>query len=188
MIKTLFVACYILSILFLLLGLCGLFGSIKAKRKSKLAPCLLSAYLVSVIFFFFVFLTMTIVMFAAPPAVFGESCDKGSSTKVIESLYNLNEDAKQNYCSDSCPCFLNSSNVNSTLWNWLQVNNRNVTTDSSLGYPNFRSCLKSVDDEANGVLLGSLEDFLGCSGWCSNDAARFLRFSDINFCTSESNL
>jgi hypothetical protein len=62
---------YIISIVFLILALCGLFGSIKAKRKNKLAPCLLSAYLVSVVFFFAIFLAITIILFAAPPAVFG---------------------------------------------------------------------------------------------------------------------
>jgi uncharacterized protein with PQ loop repeat len=82
-IKTLIVVCYILSILFLLLALCGLFGSIKAKRKNKLAPCLLTMYLISVVFFFFVFISVTIVLFAAPPAIFGSTCEKGSSTKLI---------------------------------------------------------------------------------------------------------
>lgn len=66
-----FIFVYIISIVFLLVALGGLFGSIKAKRKNKLAPCLLSAYLISVVFFFAIFLTMTIVLFAAPPAVFG---------------------------------------------------------------------------------------------------------------------
>lgn len=62
---------YIVSIVFLVLALCGIYGSIKAKKKNKLAPCLLSAYSVSVVIFFVIFVIMTIVIFAAPPAVFG---------------------------------------------------------------------------------------------------------------------
>ena len=73
-VKNLFIFFYVMSILFLLLAFCGLYGSIKARRKNKLAPCLLSAYLISVIVFFIVFLAMTITMFVAPPAVFGETC------------------------------------------------------------------------------------------------------------------
>lgn len=90
-VKTLFVFFYIISILFLLLAFSGLYGSIKAKRKNKLAPCLLSAYLVSVVVFFVIFLGMTITMFAAPPAVFGDSCVQGSSTKLVEDLNRLSE-------------------------------------------------------------------------------------------------
>lgn len=74
-VKKLFVFFYVMSILFLLLAFCGLYGSIKAQgKKGKLAPCLLSAYLISVVIFFTVFVAMTITMFAAPPAIFGETC------------------------------------------------------------------------------------------------------------------
>lgn len=62
---------YVVSIIFFLLALCGLYGSIKAKRKNKLAPCLLSIYFVGVIIFFIVFLVLTIIFFSAPSAVFG---------------------------------------------------------------------------------------------------------------------
>lgn len=69
--KTLLAIFYVVSIVFLVLALCGVYGSIKAKKKNKLAPCLLSAYSISVVVFFVVFLIMTIAIFAAPPAVFG---------------------------------------------------------------------------------------------------------------------
>ena len=77
---------YVISIVFMILSMCGLYGSIKAKRKNKLAPCLLSTYFVGVVIFFLVFLALTIVFFAAPSAVFGDDCTKGSKTNLIQSL------------------------------------------------------------------------------------------------------
>lgn len=75
LVKKLFVFFYVISILFLLLAFCGLYGSIKARgKKNKLSSCMLSIYLISVIVFFLAFLAMTITMFAAPPAIFGASC------------------------------------------------------------------------------------------------------------------
>ena len=70
------VAMYVISIFFLFLSVSGMYGTIKIKRKgaSKVGNCLLSAYSIGVIVFAATFLVCTIVFFAAPPSILGESC------------------------------------------------------------------------------------------------------------------
>lgn len=75
--------------------------------------------------------------------------------------------------------------MKSNLATWLTDNNR-VFNNKNTSFINYRSCIKDPVTDANGFLLGTLEDILDCGGWCvSDDYPKFLRFSDINFCTSK---
>ena len=51
---------------------------------------------------------------------------------------------------------------------------------------NYQSCY-SNDIDPNILLMGALEEFLECSGWCPNETLRFYRFSDINKCLTNCN-
>lgn len=79
---------YISSIIFLLLGVAGLAGSLKSssKRESK-GTCLLALYSVGVFVFFVIFLGATIFFFVGPEAIFGTDCTNGSKTDLVQNLY-----------------------------------------------------------------------------------------------------
>jgi len=70
---------YIGSIIFLLLGISGLYGSLKGGKGKKGNKCLLGLYSIGVIVFFFVFFAATLVFFLGPKAAFYDSCDGGGS-------------------------------------------------------------------------------------------------------------
>lgn len=70
---------YVGSIVFLLLGISGLYGSLKGGSKKKGNKCLLGLYSIGVIVFFFVFLAGTLVFFLGPKAIFFESCNSGGT-------------------------------------------------------------------------------------------------------------
>lgn len=84
---------YIISIFFLFLSLCGIYGAIKTKRKasSKAGNCLLSIYSIGVMIFLLIFFICTITFFAAPPSIFGDDCTSGAKTQLVAQLYELNK-------------------------------------------------------------------------------------------------
>ena len=66
---------YVLSILFLVLSFCGIYGSIKARsKKSKIGSCLLSIYFIGVVIFLVVFVIASVLFFIAPSSLFGGTC------------------------------------------------------------------------------------------------------------------
>lgn len=69
------------AIIFLLLGMCGLYGACKTRKKhNKIGNCLLAAYFVGVIVFLFLFASGTIFFFVAPNSILGDECTEGSKT------------------------------------------------------------------------------------------------------------
>ncbi len=70
---------YIGSIVFLLFGISGLYGSLKTGKDKKGNKCLLGLYSIGVILFFFLFLAGTIVFFVGPKALFYENCNAGGT-------------------------------------------------------------------------------------------------------------
>lgn len=82
------IALYLSSILFLLLGVAGLSGSMKgmSKKESK-GSCLLGLFSIGVIVFFFAFLAGTIFFFVGPETIFGTDCTQGSKTTLVNDLY-----------------------------------------------------------------------------------------------------
>lgn len=61
---------YIGSIVFLLLGIAGLYGSLKGGKNKKGNKCLLGLYTIGVIVFFFAFLAGALVFFLGPRTMF----------------------------------------------------------------------------------------------------------------------
>ena len=45
--------------------------------------------------------------------------------------------------------------------------------------------MEDPDNSGNALLLGTLEEFLDCGGWCSGDDPKFLKFTDINYCVQK---
>jgi hypothetical protein len=70
---------YIGSIVFLLLGVAGLYGSLKGGKGKKGNKCLLGLYSIGIILFFFVFFAGTLVFFLGPKAIFFDKCDAGGA-------------------------------------------------------------------------------------------------------------
>ncbi len=61
--------------MFLLLGMCGLYGACKTRKKNnKMGNCLLGAYFIGVIIFLFLFIAGTIFFFVAPGSILGDNC------------------------------------------------------------------------------------------------------------------
>lgn len=82
---------YVLSIVFLVLGLCGLYGGCKTRKKNnKLGNCLLGVYFVGVFIFLILFAGSTIFFFVGPSSIIGDNCQEGSKTMLIQELYNAN--------------------------------------------------------------------------------------------------
>jgi hypothetical protein len=74
----------------LLLGIAGLYGSLKGGKNNKKGnPCLLGLYSLGVLVFFALFLGATIFFFVGPQAIFGLDCKSGSKTTLINDLYNF---------------------------------------------------------------------------------------------------
>ena len=75
------VVLYLSSAVFMVLGICGLYGAIKARKKSKgSGNCLLGFYFIGVVIFFLLFLSGGIFFFIGPEAIFGTDCESGSKT------------------------------------------------------------------------------------------------------------
>lgn len=82
------IALYLSSIIFLLLGVAGLTGSMKGmSKKENKGTFLLFLFSIGVTVFFVVFLAGTIFFFVGPEAIFGTDCTSGSKTTLINELY-----------------------------------------------------------------------------------------------------
>lgn len=111
----------------MILGICGVYGALKAKKKEKNSGnCLLFFYLIGVLIFFVLFTAGTVFFFVGPQAIFGTDCKQGSKTTLVNELYNLTNNAKDNFCTDSYQCYINDEN--SYLAGWLRDNGRIYTT------------------------------------------------------------
>ena len=94
------ISLYIASFMFLLLGICGIYGVVKNRRKGHGAGnCFLGVYFIGILIFLLAFAGATIFFFVGPEAIFGSDCTHGSKTSLIEELYELNNVAKDEFCS-----------------------------------------------------------------------------------------
>ena len=83
---------YVSSIIFLLLGVAGLSGSIKSsKSKESRGTCLLALFSIGIFVFFVLFLVATVFFFVGPQIIFGDDCRTGAKTSLIDSLYNTSQ-------------------------------------------------------------------------------------------------
>jgi hypothetical protein len=72
------------------LGIAGLYGSLKGGKNNKKGnPCLLGLYSLGILVFFVIFLASTIFFYVGPQAIFGNNCQSGSKTTLINDLYNF---------------------------------------------------------------------------------------------------
>ncbi len=109
--------------LFLLMGISGLYGSIRRKKGN----CLFGIYMIGVLIFFFLFLGACIFFFVGPEAIFGADCKHGSKTSLIADLYGFSNEASTVLCK-SCQCYVKDSD--SFLKTYLTQNQfTNFTSD-----------------------------------------------------------
>ena len=122
---------YVSSIVFLLLGVAGLAGSIKSssKRESK-GKCLLGLFSIGIFIFFLVFLGATIFFFVGPEAIFGTDCTTGSKTDLVQSLYRTSDEAYSMFCREKCACKINDKN--SELYQVLSDPDLNYKLDGEI--------------------------------------------------------
>lgn len=74
----------------MVLGICGIYGAIKSRKRSKSSGnCLLFFYFIGVTIFFLIFLGGTIFLFVGPEMIFGTDCTHGAKTNLIRDLYNI---------------------------------------------------------------------------------------------------
>ena len=180
---------YISSIVFLLLGVAGLAGSLKSsKKKENKGTCLLALYSFGIFVFFVIFLGGTIFFFVGPQAIFGTDCTQGSKTDLINNLYATSDEAYKVFCSDNCPCQLDKG---SDLYiNELsKIQTFNI---SDAGVTKYADCPTIDTNNENIDVLAAIEELLNCGGWCplSNTAEAdpasvyYYRFRNINDCSS----
>jgi hypothetical protein len=81
---------YLTSLLFLMLGVAGLTGSMRQSsgRADSNGGCLLGVFSIGIMIFFIVFLAGTIFFFIGPENIFGNDCTQGSKTSLIQDLYS----------------------------------------------------------------------------------------------------
>lgn len=102
---------YIGSIVFLLLGISGLYGSLKTGKDRKGNKCLLGLYSIGVIVFFFVFLAGIFVFFLGPRTIFFSDCTSGGSGDLNFQLLVKSNDVYGKFCKDDCPCYVDPKNT-----------------------------------------------------------------------------
>ena len=71
---------YVSSFVFMVLGICGLYGVLKNRKKKNSGTCLLGIYFIGVVIFLLAFIGGTIFFFVGPEAIFGTDCKQGSKT------------------------------------------------------------------------------------------------------------
>ena len=75
---------YLASAVFMVLGICGLYGAIQARKKSKRSGnCLLFFYFIGIMVFFFLFIAGAVLFFIGPETIFGSSCQHGAKTDMV---------------------------------------------------------------------------------------------------------
>lgn len=184
------IALYISSIVFLLLGVAGLSGSMKGmSKKENRGTCLLGLFSIGVMVFFVVFLAGTIFFFVGPETIFGTDCTTGSKTTLIADLYKTSQEAYGIFCTSTCKC--NIKDPNSYLAKTLPAE---VQGTDAIKYGD---CPNPVSAAENIEIMVALENILQCGGWCPLDNKvkesdpfnfYFYRFRDINDCTTEGNI
>lgn len=62
----------------------------------------------------------------------------------------------------------------------------NINTGNSSLPIQYQQCDKgkNLSGDKNVLLLATLEEVLGCGGWCESEVAKFYKFTDINACSS----
>lgn len=123
------IALYLSAILFLLLGVAGLSGSMKGmSRKENKGTCLLGLFSIGVMVFFFFFLAATIFFFVGPETIFGTDCTSGSKTTLVDDLYKTSIEAYGKFCQTGCECYI--SDTNSELYKRVIAGEGKTSTDS----------------------------------------------------------
>ena len=153
------VALYLGSAVFMVLGICGLYGAIQARKKVKSSGnCLLGLYFIGLMLFLLIFLAGAIFFFVGPEAIFGTDCQHGSKTELVAELYKLNVEADSTFCSADCECYLDPKNVDSYLGTWLTDNGYVFNTVQERN-KNYQSCM--TEERANSpnvLLMAALEE------------------------------
>jgi len=179
---------YISSIVFLLLGVAGLTGSLKSssKKDGNNGTCLMGIFSIGVFVFFIIFLAATIFFFVGPETIFGTDCTNGSKTDLVKDLYMTSDEAYTKFCGPNCGCA-----VEGELKAVLEEAGLNVKGTAK----KFADCENQTDitsSDENINVLAALEDILKCGGWCSMDntaehnptgnlnGTYYYRFRDIN--------
>lgn len=145
--------------------------------------------MIGVFVFFALFVSATIFFFVGPETIFKNDCTAGSKITLVDELYNLSTKASKDFCTTKYPCFINSTNTGSFLATKLKEEKKDdflISTNQSHKY--YQSYLPVEEQKSSNVLLlGALEELLGCGGWCPNDTLKYYKFYDINLCVSEGN-
>lgn len=179
---------YIGSIVFLLLGISGLYGSLKGGKDKKGNKCLLGLYSIGVIVFFFVFLAGIFLFFFGPKAIFYSSCNDGGSTSLNFEVYTESNNVYDKFCKADCKCYVDPKNT--YLIDQLNANGfKNFDTTNSSLPVQYQQCqnYNATEEDKTALLLAALEEFLGCGGWCDSDKPKFLRFTNLNNCATKGN-
>ena len=115
---------YIGSIVFLLLGIAGLYGSMKGGKDKKGSPFLLALYSIGIFIFFIGFLGASIFFFVGPRSIFGTDCQSSGQINLIKDLYLQSEQTSKTFCKSdgptgSCPCYIPDDDAHKDLRNAL---------------------------------------------------------------------
>ena len=158
---------YVSSFVFMVLGICGLYGVFKNRKKKNSGTCLLGIFFIGVVIFLLAFIGGTIFFFVGPEAIFGVDCKQGSKTDLVKDLYEINIKATNTLCTEDCPCFIETKNLNTTLTDLLASKGRTFYDDKTSSSKNYDECLSEEErSNSNVLLMGALEDLLYCGGWC----------------------
>ena len=130
------------------------------------------------------FTAVCIFFFVAPGTIIGDSCKEGSKTELIKNLYETDVNATKVFCHEECPCSIKKGD--SDLAKHLIANGYSVNVGNTTN-KNYQACMDKDTDESSVLLMGTLEELLGCGGWCENKDhyTYFFKYSDINNCVDE---
>lgn len=150
-----------------MLGISGLYGSLKGGKDKKGNKCLLGLYSIGVIVFFFVFLAGIFLFFFGPNTIFYSSCNDGGSTSLNNQLYVESNAVYDKFCKADCACYVDPNNK--YLIEQLAINGfTNVNTINTNLPIQYQQCTNydAKNEDKTVLLLAALEEFLGCGGWC----------------------
>ena len=156
------VGMYLSSILLLLMGLSGLYGSLKKNK------CLLGLFTIGTFVFVLVFATGMFLFFLGPKAIFDGTCMAPKNGFLID-LRDIGITAHDTLCRDKCPCNYQGDNADPS-WN------TSGTISRVEDCPDFRANA----NEADIVIMETFEKEFNCGGWCDDGYEKYFYFSDIN--------
>ena len=137
-VNTALVGLYVSSIVFLMLGIAGLYGAIKGvNSNSQKSKCLIGFFSIGVFIFFFLFLGGAIFFFVGPHTIFGDDCTKGTQATLIEDLYSLSVVSNNEFCK-GCGCNINVTNINSDLA--ISLSKKGYNFSSSFAPTRYQDC------------------------------------------------